>query len=76
MMRRNTRGLIVALLLDGRVRSQTEIAYELGLGHGQVNVAIYRAWEKGYVLRSKQVTFESKDCFVVATSAQRFFRHF
>jgi len=61
MTRRNTRGLIAALLLDGKVRSQREIASELGLGYGQVNVAVYRAWEKGCFMRSKEVFFEGKE---------------
>jgi hypothetical protein len=54
-----TRRLIVGLLQDGRPRTQREIAFELGLDRRLVNAAIFRAWESGAVLRSKETIFDS-----------------
>jgi hypothetical protein len=57
-MRRDTRRLMVTLLMDGRPRTQREIANELGLSKVLVNAALFRAWEKGAVVRTKEVYFD------------------
>lgn len=56
--RPNTRAIIVGLFLDGRERSSRQVASEFGFGEEVTNTTILPAWQKGELLRSKDVIFE------------------
>ena len=61
--RMSTRGMILAVLADGRPKSSREVVEATGLKEGQVYNCLFRCWKWGLVLRTERPIYRRERVF-------------